>query len=117
MRHFSNGGSFMSRLSWALLWQPILLASVPHQEDPDYSWTIRILRGASLVSQQKPITARILDMLRGSPECAFEALVNRCPEFTFNELYQEVSRLSRAGQVTIRRGVGIFAIKQAAVMK
>ena len=102
-----RGPSCGNRSSWLLF----------HQEDPDYSWTIRILRGASLVSQQKPITARILDMLRGSPECAFEALVNRCPEFTFNELYQEVSRLSRAGQVTIRRGVGIFAIKQAAVMK
>ncbi|MBA3753188.1 MAG: hypothetical protein H0X01_03420 [Nitrospira sp.] len=69
------------------------------------------------MSQQKPITARILDMLRGSPECAFEALVNRYPEFTSNELYHEVSRLSRAGQLIIMRGVGIFAIKQAAVMK
>jgi hypothetical protein len=69
------------------------------------------------VLQQKPITARILDMLRGSPECAFEALVNRYPEFTSNELYQEVSRLSRAGQVIIKRGVGIFAIKQATEMK
>lgn len=66
---------------------------------------------------QQPITVRILDMLRGSPECAFEALVNRYPEFTSNELYQEVSRLSRAGQVIIMRGVGIFAIKQAAVTK
>ncbi len=69
------------------------------------------------MSEQKPITARILDMLRSSPECAFEALVKCCPEFTSNELYQEVSRLSRAGHVIIMRGVGIFAIKQAADLK
>lgn len=69
------------------------------------------------MSQPKPITARILDMLRGSPECDFEALVTGNPEFTWNELYQEVGRLSRAGQLTILRGVGIFTIKQAAAMK
>jgi len=69
------------------------------------------------MAQQKPITDRILDMLRGSPECEFEALVTRYPEFTWNELYAEVGRLSRAGQLTILRGVGIFTIKQAASMK
>ncbi|MEQ1795587.1 MAG: hypothetical protein ABL970_15510 [Nitrospira sp.] len=69
------------------------------------------------MSPQQPITDRILDMLRGSPECEFEALVTRYPEFTWNELYQEVSRLSRAGQLTILRGVGVFTLKQAPAMK
>ena len=69
------------------------------------------------MSQQKPITDRILEFLRGSRECEFEALVTRYPEFTWNELYLEVARLSRAGQVTITRGVGIFTIKQASMMK
>ncbi len=69
------------------------------------------------MSQQRPITDRILELLRGSPECEFEALVTRYPEFTWNELFQEVARLSRAGQVIITRGVGIFTIKQAAAMK
>jgi hypothetical protein len=69
------------------------------------------------MSQRKLITDRILEFLRGSPECEFEALVTRYPEFTWNELYLEVARLSRAGQVIITRDVGIFTIKQAAVMK
>lgn len=69
------------------------------------------------MAEQKPITDRILAMLRGSPECEFEALVTGNPEFTWNELYQEVSRLSRTGKLTILRGVGIFTIKQAAVIK
>ena len=63
---------------------------------------------------QKPITDRIFDFLQISPEGEFDALVIRYPEFTANELYAEVGRLSRTGQVTITRGVGIFTIKQIA---
>lgn len=69
------------------------------------------------MSPQKPITDRILELLRGSSECEFEALVARYPEFTWNELFQEVARLSRAGQVTITRDVGVFTIKQAAITR
>jgi hypothetical protein len=69
------------------------------------------------MSSQKPITARILELLQGAPECDFEALVARYPEFSWNELFQEVARLSRAGQLIITRGVGVFSIKQAAAMK
>ncbi len=64
---------------------------------------------------QKSITDQILESLQSSPECEFEALVTRYPEFTWNELFLEVSRLRRMGQVTITRGVGIFTIKQTPV--
>jgi hypothetical protein len=60
---------------------------------------------------QKPITDRIFDFLQISPEGEFDALVIRYPEFTANELYAEVGRLSRTGQVTITRGVGVFTFK------
>ncbi|MDH4187731.1 MAG: hypothetical protein OEV08_12120 [Nitrospira sp.] len=63
------------------------------------------------MAQQKPITGRILDMLQGSLECEFEAIVARYPEFSWNELFQEVSRLNRTGQVVITRGVGVFTLK------
>jgi hypothetical protein len=66
---------------------------------------------------QRPITDRIFEALRISPECEFEALVTRYPEFTTNELLAEVSRLSRAGQVKITRGVGTFTIKYTGVVK
>ena len=69
------------------------------------------------MAPQRPITDRIFDFLRISPECEFEALVARYPEFTCNELLAEVSRLSRTGQVKITRGVGTFTIKQTAVFK
>lgn len=65
------------------------------------------------MSTPKPITERILEFLRTSPECDFEALVTHCPEFTWNEIYLEVSRLQRHGLVTVRRGVGIFTVSQS----
>lgn len=68
------------------------------------------------MSQQKPITERILEFLRCAPECDFEALVTRYPEFTWNELYLEVARLNRTGQVKVTRGVGTFTIKHTVVM-
>ena len=69
------------------------------------------------MSQQKPITDRILESLQCSPECEFEALVTRYPEFTWNELYLEVARLNRTGQVKVTRGVGIFSIRQTTVTR
>ncbi len=59
----------------------------------------------------RPITERILAVLQDSPECDFELLVARHPEFTWNELFQEVGRLSRSRQVIITRGVGVFTVK------
>jgi hypothetical protein len=62
------------------------------------------------MSQKKPITERIFEFLRGSPQGDFEGLVARYPEFTWNELYLEVSRLNRQGLIKVTRGVGIFTI-------
>jgi hypothetical protein len=43
-------------------------------------------------------------------------LVSRYPEFSWNELYSEVSRLNRHGLVKVTRGVGIFTIKETAAI-
>ena len=68
------------------------------------------------MSIQRPITNRILELLQGSQDCEFDAMVARSPEFTSSEIYQEISRLSRAGKVIITRDVGIFSIRQVAVV-
>lgn len=67
------------------------------------------------MGQQKPITCRILELLQGAVECEFETLVARLPEFTWNELNAEVSRLSRVGEIVITRGVGTYTIRPTAV--
>lgn len=64
---------------------------------------------------QNPITCRILESLQGVDECDFESLVARLPQFTWNELNTEVSRLSRNGEVIITRGVGTYTIRHTAV--
>lgn len=69
------------------------------------------------MAQQKPITDRIFEFLQSSPECEFEALVTRYPEFTWNELFLEVNRLNRTGLVKVTRGVGIFTITHSTVAK
>lgn len=68
------------------------------------------------MSTQRPITDRILELLQGTQECEFDALVARSPEFNASDIYNEVSRLSRTGKVTITRGVGTFTIRQVAVV-
>jgi hypothetical protein len=68
------------------------------------------------MSTQRPISDRILELLRDSQECAFDALVARAPEFNVSDIYNEISRLSRAGKVVITRGVGTFTIRQATVV-
>ena len=67
------------------------------------------------MGQQNPIASRILESLQGASECEFETLVARFPQFTWNELNAEVSRLSRNGEVIITRGVGTYTIRSAAV--
>ena len=66
------------------------------------------------MTQQMPITERVITFLQSTPECDFEALVSRYPEFSWNELYLEVSRLSRRGLVKITRGVGTFTLSYVA---
>ena len=67
------------------------------------------------MSTERPITNRILELLQGSKGCEFDALVAGSPEFNSSDIYQEISRLSRAGKVTITRGVGTFTIRQTVV--
>jgi len=68
------------------------------------------------MSTQQTITDRILELLRDSQEWAFDALVARSPEFNVSDIYNEISRLNRNGKVIITRGVGIFTIRQVAVV-
>ncbi|HSQ91064.1 MAG TPA: hypothetical protein VLM19_02685 [Nitrospiraceae bacterium] len=68
------------------------------------------------MSTQRPITDRILGLLQGSKDYEFDALVAGSPEFNASDIYNEISRLSRTGKVTITRGVGIFTVRQAAVV-
>ncbi|MBX3234657.1 MAG: hypothetical protein KF814_00775 [Nitrospiraceae bacterium] len=45
------------------------------------------------------ITARINDMLAGKTGCELDSLVRAMPDLTWNQVFSEVDRLSRAGRV------------------
>jgi hypothetical protein len=70
-----------------------------------------------MMGPQNPITSRILESLQGASECEFETLVARFPQFTWNELNAEVSRLSRMGEIIITRGVGTYTIRPSVVRR
>jgi hypothetical protein len=43
----------------------------------------------------------VLEMLRRKPDCEFDVLVKDDAEFTWNQLFYEVDRLSRLGQLCV----------------
>ena len=59
------------------------------------------------MSQVGTVAERILDAVHGAPGCELDDLVLRLPELTWNQVFLEVDRLSRTGQVRVTaRGRG-----------
>ena len=64
------------------------------------------------MSQLGTVTDRILDAVHGAPGCELDDLVLRVPELTWNQVFLEVDRLSRTGQVRVTAmGEGTYAIR------
>lgn len=66
------------------------------------------MQGASeetegIMTNQKTLAAQMLDALQRNPSCGFDQLVANCSEFTWSQLYHEVGRLSRRGQLCMTR--------------
>lgn len=54
----------------------------------------------------------IIHAVAESPGCLLEELVSACPGLTWNQVFFEVDRLSRAGQVQLTRtGAGTYAVR------
>lgn len=51
--------------------------------------------------KSKPIAAQVLESLARNPACEFDRLVADCSEFTWNQLFYEVDRLSQLGQLCL----------------
>jgi hypothetical protein len=64
------------------------------------------------MSQLGTVTDRILDAVHGAPGCELDELVLRVPDLTWNQVFLEVDRLSRTGQVRVTAmGEGTYAIR------
>jgi hypothetical protein len=56
------------------------------------------------VDNRKTLTVQISESLqRRSAGCEFQQLVADCSDFTWNQLFDEVDRLSRLGQLCMRK--------------
>lgn len=53
------------------------------------------------MADTKSITIQVLESIQRNPSGEFAALVADCSEFTWNQLFNEVDRLSRMGQVCL----------------
>jgi hypothetical protein len=63
------------------------------------------------------IRTQILDALRRKYECDLEELLRVCPSFTWNQVFLEVDRLSRTGEVRLLpRRAGVYAVRLARSM-
>jgi hypothetical protein len=61
--------------------------------------------------QHTRITDRILTQIQCTPDCELEALVSSLPELTWHDIFLEVDRLSRTGQVRLTRGTGTTSLR------
>jgi hypothetical protein len=63
------------------------------------------------MSQLRTLAERILDAVHGAPGCQLDDLVLTIPEITWNQVFLEVDRLSRTGQVRMTAmGKGTYTI-------
>ena len=63
------------------------------------------------MSQLGTLADRILDAVQRAPGCQLDELVLSVPELTWNQVFLEVDRLSRTGQVRMTAmGKGTYTI-------
>lgn len=64
------------------------------------------------MSQQGTVADRILEAMRRAPGCQLDDLVLCLPGLTWNQVFLEVDRLSRTGQVWVTaKGQGDYTVR------
>ena len=64
------------------------------------------------VEKTKSITMQVLESLQRNPVCEFDQLVADCTNFTWNQIFYEVDRLSRVGQLCLTpAGRGYYSLR------
>ncbi len=61
--------------------------------------------------EMSQITDQILHVISRKPDCVLEDLVRECPGLTWNQVFAELDRMSRTGQVRLTaKGRGAYAV-------
>lgn len=53
------------------------------------------------MSSHVAVAERILHTVRGMPDCSLDELTDRLPDLSWSEVFLEVDRLSRSGQLIL----------------
>ena len=70
------------------------------------------------MSQQETVADRILRVVRNAPGCQLDELENNLPGLTWNQIFLEVDRLSRMGQVRVMPiGNGVYTVRLSSKRK
>src|SRR4051812_15683080 len=59
------------------------------------------LRSALRRNEQSEIDTHILEAVKGRQECDLEELVRLCSSYTWNQIFSEVDRMSRSGELRL----------------
>ena len=63
----------------------------------------------------KEAREKIMEVIIRSPGCLLEEVVLECPDLTWNQVFCELDRLSRTGEVRLTaKGPGLYAISSIA---
>ena len=55
---------------------------------------------------QTPVTDRILGTIKRAHGCDLDTLAERLPEFSWNQVFLEIDRLSRKGEIMVTCNTG-----------
>jgi hypothetical protein len=57
------------------------------------------------------VSDKIMQVVSRSPGCLLEEVVLECPDLTWNQVFCEIDRMSRSGQVRLTaKGPGLYAV-------
>jgi hypothetical protein len=58
------------------------------------------------------VADQILEIVSHSPGCRLDEVVRACPDFTWNQIFLEVDRLSRRGELLLNlEAPGIYTVR------
>ena len=65
-----------------------------------------------MLPQQGTVADRILKAVGRAPGCQLDDLDRSCPDLTWNQVFLEIDRLSRTGQVWVTaKGLGVYTVR------
>lgn len=56
-----------------------------------------------MASRSSSLTKRLLDIVKNDPGCLLDDVIRACPELSWNQVFWEVDRLSRTGQIRLNQ--------------